>query len=265
MITVPYNEATDRYEIELWGYSGSDLYDRLEEKGRASLASGELVARPDLIRGNFSDFDREGLDDKFMVQVHPENTMHPVLPLHVEAAWSDASGKYHDSLDGANYQYEFNMIVRGWDNFIGVGISPNPHGGVGFLEYRNLLSNYGRYSGMKELRRQIEPWMFDAFGHKADGTRYENFFSSRLHGSAHPEEQLRHRPAPAPRQPGSLLHDRRPGVDGGRRLVQDAQRERCFEIRTLRAGHFAMLKGGNLHGLFNSTDVDIFVLHVRRV
>lgn len=33
-------------------------------------------------------------------------------------------------------------------------------------------------------------------------------------------------------------------------------RERCFEVRTLRAGHFAMLKGGNLHGLMNPTDED---------
>ncbi|HYC90671.1 MAG TPA: cupin domain-containing protein, partial [Thermoanaerobaculia bacterium] len=32
------------------------------------------------------------------------------------------------------------------------------------------------------------------------------------------------------------------------------QRERCFEVRTLRPGHFAMLKGGNLHGLVNPTD-----------
>ena len=34
-------------------------------------------------------------------------------------------------------------------------------------------------------------------------------------------------------------------------------RERSFEVRTLRAGHFAMLKGGNLHGLMNATDEDI--------
>ena len=34
------------------------------------------------------------------------------------------------------------------------------------------------------------------------------------------------------------------------------RRERCFEVRTLRAGHFAMLKGGNLHGLMNSIDED---------
>ena len=34
-------------------------------------------------------------------------------------------------------------------------------------------------------------------------------------------------------------------------------RARCFEIRTLRSGHFAMLKGGNLHVLMNATDEDI--------
>jgi hypothetical protein len=34
-------------------------------------------------------------------------------------------------------------------------------------------------------------------------------------------------------------------------------RERCFEVRTLCAGHLAMLKGGNLHGLVNTTDEDI--------
>ena len=30
-----------------------------------------------------------------------------------------------------------------------------------------------------------------------------------------------------------------------------SQRERCFEVRTLRPGHFALLKGGNLHGLIS--------------
>lgn len=33
--------------------------------------------------------------------------------------------------------------------------------------------------------------------------------------------------------------------------------ERCFEIRTLLPGHLAMLKGGNLHGLMNTTDENI--------
>jgi len=34
-------------------------------------------------------------------------------------------------------------------------------------------------------------------------------------------------------------------------------RERAFELRTLRAGHFAMLKGGQLHGLMNPGEEDI--------
>ncbi len=37
------------------------------------------------------------------------------------------------------------------------------------------------------------------------------------------------------------------------------QRERRFEIRTLRSGHLAMLKGGNLHGLVNATDEQILL------
>ncbi|WP_334980495.1 cupin domain-containing protein [Nostoc sp.] len=35
------------------------------------------------------------------------------------------------------------------------------------------------------------------------------------------------------------------------------ERERCFEIRTLQSGHFAMLKGGNLHALMNATDEQV--------
>ena len=34
------------------------------------------------------------------------------------------------------------------------------------------------------------------------------------------------------------------------------RRERCLEIRTLRAGHLALLKGSQLHGLLNLTDED---------
>jgi mannose-6-phosphate isomerase-like protein (cupin superfamily) len=37
------------------------------------------------------------------------------------------------------------------------------------------------------------------------------------------------------------------------------QRECCFEIRTLRAGHFALIKDGNLHGLVNATDESILL------
>jgi len=39
--------------------------------------------------------------------------------------------------------------------------------------------------------------------------------------------------------------------------VKFDHRARCFEIRTLRAGHFAMLKGGQIHGLMNPSDEDL--------
>ena len=34
LIKVPYNEQTHRYEVEIWGYPGPDLYDQLSEKGQ---------------------------------------------------------------------------------------------------------------------------------------------------------------------------------------------------------------------------------------
>jgi hypothetical protein len=42
-------------------------------------------------------------------------------------------------------------------------------------------------------------------------------------------------------------------------------RERCFEIRTMTAGSFSLLKPGDLHALFNVTDEDISLLIFRRV
>jgi len=38
------------------------------------------------------------------------------------------------------------------------------------------------------------------------------------------------------------------------------QRERCFELRTLQAGNFSLLKPGGLHALMNATDADIFLV-----
>src|SRR5688500_7542114 len=55
LIRLPYNDATDRYEVELWGFSG-ELQGVLEGKSRSAFDAGRLVARPDLVRGNFSDF-----------------------------------------------------------------------------------------------------------------------------------------------------------------------------------------------------------------
>ncbi len=258
-LVVPYNDEADRYEIELWGYPSADLHDRVDARGRAAMDRGELVARPDLVRGSASDFDREKLSDQFMYNVAPDNTMHPVRPLHLELAWSDESGQFWDSRGGRNYQLEFNMIVRGWDNFLGVGVSPNPHGGVGFLEYRNLISNYFQYGSLRELGRDLEAWNIDAFGRKGQAGAHESFFTVD-YMDVH---LLR-------ANCGIGLHRHRDNqevflmLDGqGFMVVGDwcklPQRDRCLEVRTLRAGHMAMLKGGNLHGLMNPTDEDAFL------
>ena len=37
-------------------------------------------------------------------------------------------------------------------------------------------------------------------------------------------------------------------------------RERCFEIRTMRSGDLVMLRGGNLHALMNVTDEEVSLL-----
>lgn len=257
LISVPYNPRSARYEVELWGYAGNDLSNQLGDKGRASLESGALQVRPDLIKGSFATFNRDNLTDRFMLEVEPNHSMHPILPLHIEAAWTDHTSTYWDSLQSANYQYEFNMIMRGWENFLGVGISANPHGGLGFLEYRNLLSNYGRYANTHELARTLQPWNFDAFGNKNPLHTTENFLTvdyMDLHLlKGHCAIGLhRHRD----NQEVFLMMEGR-----GIMIVGDwcktARRERCFEVRTLRAGHFAMLKGGNLHSLINPTDQNI--------
>ena len=148
------------------------------------------------------------------------------------------------------------MILRGWEHYLGIGMSPNPHGGVNSLEYRNLMSNYGRYSGRPELGRRIEPWMYDAFRHKANQVRQEDFMAvdyMDLH-IMRPSCGIglhRHRD----NQEVFLMMEGR-----GYMVVGDwckmPERERCFEVRTLRAGHMAMLKGGNLHGLVNALDVN---------
>jgi mannose-6-phosphate isomerase-like protein (cupin superfamily) len=257
IFTVPYNSASARYDIELWGYNGRDLRGVLGGRSLDALARGELQAAPDLIRGTPSAFNREGLNDRDMRQVAPDSTMHPILPLLIEVAWSDMDERVWDSKGGSNYHYEFNMMLRGWDNFLGTGISPNPHGGVGFLEYRNLVSNYGRFAGSGELRRQLEPWNFNAFGSKNHNNATEPFMAvdyMDLH-ILKPECGIglhRHRDN---QEVFLMLEGRAYMVIGD--WCKMPQRERSFEVRSLRAGHFAMLKGGNLHGLMNATDEDI--------
>lgn len=250
-IVVPYNAMSDRYEVELWGYPRADLANQLDGRGVQALQTGELLARPDLVIGQASDFAREALDSKLVMDVAPDNTMHPLRPLVLQMAWSNDTGQFWDSKNGANYHYQFNMLVRGWDNFLGAGISPNPHGGVGYLDYRNLLSNYGRYAGSNELARSLQPWNFDAFGRKGHNGDVESFMAV--------DYMDLHIVLP---NCGIGLHRHRDNQEvflmmqgQGYMVVGDwcqmDNRERCLEVRTLRSGHFAMLKGGNLHGLMN--------------
>jgi hypothetical protein len=138
-VKVPYNEQTNRYELEIWGYSGDDVLKHLSDKGRTALNRGAILISPDLLPGTMDDFNREGLDSRNMYEVAPENAMHPLLPFDIELAWGDHTKTFWDAQNGSNYHYAFNMIQRGWNQFMEVGVSASPHGGVGFLHYRNLL------------------------------------------------------------------------------------------------------------------------------
>ena len=261
-LTVPYDAETGRYAIELWGWPGTRgaLKDALDPRGQAAMDRGALIAAPSLVPGKPEDFLREAVDGRFLNDVAPDNALHPTRPLHIEAAWATANGSLWDSLGGANYQFEFSMIMRGWENYLAVGTSPNPHGGLGFLEYRNLLSNYGRYAGMGELARDIPPWSFDAFGRKADGVRREQFMAvdyMDLH-IVRPNAAIglhRHRD----NQEAFMVIGDRAGLMVIGDWAKLPNRERCLEVRTLKPGHLALLKGGNLHGLINPSDEDMML------
>ena len=68
LLTVPYNERADRYEIELWGFPG-DLRGVLGGSSLAAVDRGELQANTQLLRGDPADFEREKLNDRYMAQV----------------------------------------------------------------------------------------------------------------------------------------------------------------------------------------------------
>jgi mannose-6-phosphate isomerase-like protein (cupin superfamily) len=264
VLTVPYNEISNRYELELWGYPNSDLGEVLANTGSAdqrelkALDNGALAVRLDLVHGNVQSFARDKVDGVLIETVDPTDAMHPVLPLRIELAWSTVDGKFWDSQYGANYHYAFSMIERGWDNYLKVGASSAPHGGLGALEYRNLLSNYAPYA-VKELSRALEPWMFDAFNSKQHAREFEPFLTLDYLDLHLMKDQC-----------GIGLHRHRDNSEiffmlqgRGLMVVGDwckmPDRERCLELRTLRAGQLVMLRGGNLHGLMNATDEDLFL------
>jgi hypothetical protein len=265
-LVLPRHPVTGRYEVELWGYPGHDLAAVVasDPRAAAALARGELVARPDLVPGDATAFERPAIDGAFLDEVAPHDAMHPILPLTVDIGFCDATRSVWDSRDGANHRYAFEMILRGWDHHLSLGASPFPHGGLGVLEYRNLLSNYGRFAARPELGRTLAPWSQDAFGHRdgagGGGERHEPFFAVDyvdLHVLAG----------------GSAigLHRHRDNTEAffaasGRGLMvvgdwcERDSRERCLEVRVLRAGHLALLHGGQLHGVVNLAGEDLTLL-----
>jgi hypothetical protein len=260
LLVIPYNVDSDRYELEIWSYPSQDLRSKLDVRGKAALDRGELLVRPDLVQGTAEEFRREAVEDKAMPFVAQGHAMHPVRPLRIELAWSDHTMTYWDSRGGSNYVYEFSMIVRGWDHYLKVGGSSNPHGGIGRLEYRNLLSNYFEFQSSGELGRTPEPANFDAFGSKGHAGRHEPFLAvdyMDLH-IIRPNGGIglhRHRDN---QEIFMVLENEVVMVVGD--WCEFPTRQRAFELRTLRAGHFALLKPGQLHGLLNPTDEDIPLL-----
>jgi mannose-6-phosphate isomerase-like protein (cupin superfamily) len=291
-VMVPYNPRTDRYEVEIWAYPDRDLRDKLGEKGRAAFDMGAIVADTTIVRGERSAFHGPAISGERdqanrsiaqtnnpspvdMIQRATDHTMHPVLPVAVEVAWANDTLQVWDNNDGKNYVYQFNMLFRGWRNYLQVGQSRHPHGGVGFLEYRNLLSNYFALEAKRksvlgdrwepELGRELNPWNFDADawdgqqaqGPKPAGSTLERFMAvdymdlhmlnSRCGIGIH-----RHRD----NQEVFLL------LEGSAlMLVGDwckfPNRERAFELRQMEAGDLTICKTGQLHALYNHTDEQI--------
>jgi mannose-6-phosphate isomerase-like protein (cupin superfamily) len=272
---VPYNDVTHRYDLELWGYLGTDLRSVAGVKGQSAVDRGALLAATDVVKGSLDDFQGPRFDelrDKAtqegrgleMFDIAVENTMHPIRPLAIEIAWANETEDVWDALNGQNYRYEFAMSVRGWRNYIGVGQSSNPHGGVGSLEYRNLYSNYFGYEErrrqvlgdgwMPELGREVNPWNFDAYARKPPEVNREAFMAVNymdLH-ILKPDSAIgihRHRDS---LEAFLMLHGKAFMVIGD--WCKFPGRERAFEIRTLQPGDLALIKGGQFHGLINLLD-----------
>ncbi|QRM36050.1 cupin domain-containing protein [Microvirga sp. VF16] len=279
-ITVPLNEEMHRFQVELWAVDDPAMLDGLDEKGKASLKNGTLLARPDLVKGtydqlyghSFNGIRQEALKQDQgvgMLDYVPDHTMHPVRPLRLEMAWGSEDGERWDSREGTNYRFEFAMSQRGWNHYLGVGKSRNPHGGLKGLEFRNLYSNYFGYEGrrqaifggntLSELGRELPDWSFDADGNRPPGVKREAFMTvdyMDLH-ILEPNAVIgihRHRD----NQEAFLV------MEGKALMVigdwaERKERQRAFEIRTMRPGDISLVKGGQMHALANSLDENVLL------
>jgi len=252
-LRAPYDPESDRYCVELWGRDQTSAGAGLGARGEAAVASGRLLGRPDLVSGSPADFERMAVDGRDMRGVSANHTMHPILPLYLDVTWT-AQADGGGATDGP-HRLGFEMLVRGWDNYLSVGFSGNPHGGVGTLEYRTLLSNYGAYAGSGELARMLEDYNFNAHGTKEHAAGAREAFMAVDYMDLHILEPAcgiglhRHRDN---QEIFFMLHGEGIMVIGD--WADSGRRARSFEVRRLAPGHFAMLKGGNLHGLMNPAD-----------
>lgn len=289
---VPYNERAERYEIELWSFDGDNLESLLDEEGQAAMARGELVTAPDLVRGHYNDFAyeqfdaarenavRNGYSALTILDRAPDHAMHPVRPLEIQLAFADENETRWDSNDGQNYRMVFKMAFRGWRHYLGVGVSPNPHGGVGFLEFRNLFSNYFGYETARraafgeevlpELGRDLADWNYDADAldmpestRRPPGDprklnpRRESFMAvdyMDLH-ILNPDCGIgihRHRDN---QEAFFLLRGKAIMLVGD--WCQFPEHTRAFEVRTMLEGDISLCKTGQLHALINPMDEPI--------
>jgi hypothetical protein len=257
--TVPYNPSSHRYEVELWGCSTRALEGRLGPRARAAVERGGLQFRPNMIRGRYDAFRRDMVTGTRVWDIAEDHLLHPLRPLRVTYSWSDPDMRFWDSRGGTNYVAVFNSQIRGWEAFEATGTSPDTHGGTGLVRYTNLLSNYGPGRARMELGRSLEPWMFNAFSEKG-GERRESFFAVD-YVDMHVVE------------PGASfgIHRHRDNQEilfvfsGWGMLVSGdwchfSDRQRAFQVQSLRQGHFAMVKSGGLHGFKNLSDERVQLL-----
>jgi mannose-6-phosphate isomerase-like protein (cupin superfamily) len=278
LLEVPYDPASHRYILELWSDPGQPLKPILGPRGQAAIDKKALLVRPSLVQGDLEAFqgpafDRARDEAKMrgqglaMVDYQPDHLCHPTRPLRLEMAFASADRQVWDSQGGANYRYEFAMSFRGWNNYLMVGQSDSPHGGVGSLEYRNLYSNYFGHEARRqelfgpgwlpELGRDLASWNIDADGRKPPGVARERFMAvdyMDLHVL----------------KPGCAIgiHRHRDNQEvflmlAGKALMVTGDwaehdgRDRAFEARTMKPGDLALIKGGEMHALLNALDENV--------
>ena len=240
--------------------------------------------RPDLVKGTLDAFAGPGFDtireaavragDALATWNHePGHAMHPIRPLRIEVAWANEGETVWDNNGGSNHVYEFCMSLRGWNNYIQVGQSKNPHGGFGFLEFRNLYTNYFSHERVRkaelgadwlpDLGRDLQSYNFQATTHNpvddaprakaGDGTS-EDFLAVEymdLH-ILQPDCGIgihRHRDN---QEVFLLLQGRGLMIVGD--WAKHPERGRAFESRTMLPGDLALCKTGQLHALYNTLD-----------